>query len=462
MRILISAVNFNEGDRMASQRPRALAQLLAARGHDVTVLTMATAPQNTAPHPDGVEVLATVPYDELVTAPVSQIPLPRRILAALSVLNTAPTAAVLRRPRLSRLLGIDDGRRKKAFADLNNKRQRTAVGFKAISEDRKWTRESVPFLEDLARNREPYDVVWATYSTYGSLWLGQKAKSLGVAKRVVVDFRDLMNQPDRLSMLNWFTRRQQRSAVRKADAVTVVSQGLRENLLEDPSLASHAPDVHVLYNGFLPGTLPSATGSPGEGLPLKIVYTGSLYQGRRDASPLFSALREATTADPSLRFEVHYAGGAGALLTEMARKQGMEHCVVDHGVLTREGAAELQRDADLLLALSWNVSGSEGILTGKFPEYLGVRKPIISIVAGDIPNAELSLEVKSMNLGIAVEETDGPEGIERLTHFLTGMGQQKAKGEALQFEPDEEKVARHDYSNLTRSLEDLFQTLIEV
>ena len=141
MRILISAAHFNEYDRMASQRPRALSEMLAQRGHQVTVLTMATPPEATAPYPPGVEVIETTPYDDTVLAPATEIPITRRLLAGFSVLPSAPATWVLERPRLAKVFGFSPEAAKQRFDELNGKRHRTASRTRAISEDRKWYRE---------------------------------------------------------------------------------------------------------------------------------------------------------------------------------------------------------------------------------------------------------------------------------------------------------------------------------
>lgn len=459
MRFLISAVNFNEAWRMASRRPRALAESLAKRGHDVTVLTIATDPADTAPPPPGVEIIETAPYPNWTGAPVPQIPLVVRVAAALSVLSSTPESIILKHPQLCQLLRVSEETRQVRLAELNWRRMRTVTGVKRVFEDLEWYQESAPIMRRMAKEEEPYDVVFATYSTYGSIWLGYLAQSTRLARHLIVDFRDLMDQPGPLLPLRLLNKAQQRRAVRKADAVTVVSKGLRTNILEDARVRRYADKIHVLYNGFIRETDGAPGGDSGEGGPLKIAYTGSLYQGQRDATPLFAAIRQARTDDPSLHFEVHYAGGAGAQLVAMAEAEGVADCVVDHGFVPPEDAIHLQAAADVLLALSWNMKGNEGILTGKFPEYLAQEKPIMSIVAADLPGAELTELVNDMGLGLGVECPPQPGDEERLITFLQDAAKQVASGKHLQWDADPRDVARFDYESLTTRLEDLTREL---
>lgn len=455
MRILISAVNFNEGDRMASQRPRALSEMLARRGHQVTVLTMATPPEETAPYPPGVEVIETVPYDETVFAPGGDLPFTRRLLAGLSVLPSAPEALVLRQPRLSKLFGLSPEAAKQRFDELNTKRHRTASGTRAISEDHKWYRESVPVVVEELSGREPYDAVFATYSTHGSVWLGKYLHSKGVARNLIVDFRDLMDQPGSLLSVRRFQRHQQRKALRQADAVTVVSEGLRDDLLEDTQIRKHAQKIKVLYNGFLRNGLGHPAEPGGQSRPLKIAYTGSLYRGRRDVSALFLALNALRGSASTSPIEVHYAGPSGELFRDMAQAHGVDDMLVDHGLVPRDKALLLQEEADLLLVLSWNAPGNQGVLSGKFPEYLGANKPIISIVMGSLPNAELTTLVKDMNVGATVEESTQEEDVRRLTDYLQRALDAKRAGKPVPHNPVASEVEKFNYAHLAERLEEI-------
>lgn len=450
---------------MASQRPRALSEVLARRGHQVTVLTMATPPETTAPYPPGVEVIETVPYDETVFAPASDLPIARRILAGLSVLPSVPKAIILKHPRLSKMFGLTPEAAKQRFDELNAKRYRTSSGTRAISEDRKWYRQSAPIAEKQLTDREPYDAVLATYSTHGSVWLGKFLHSKGIARNLIIDFRDLMDQPGSLLPLRVFRQHQQRQALRQADAVTAVSAGLRDDLLESSGTAKHQGKVDVLYNGFLkrgahtlstPDVRPSGGTERG---PLKIVYTGSLYTGRQDASALFQALSRLDTSGGAVPIEVHYAGRSANSFREMAATEGLEGLIINHGVVPREEALHLQQEADILLALGWNEPTNRGVLSGKFPEYLGANKPIISIVMGSLPNSELTTLVKDLNVGATVEESTQEADVEKLTEYLQKALDAKSEGATVPYTPIPSKVEKFNYENLAAQLEEIIASL---
>ena len=374
------------------------------------------------------------------------------MLAALSVLPSSPAVFVLKRPRLTSLFGINPQKAERSLDELNSRRHQTATGVRSVSENRKWYRESVPLVDRKLAGREPYDVVFATYGGHGSVWLGRHLVSKGFARNLIVDFRDLMDQPGPFFPLRLFKRLQQEKATRRGDSVTVISEGLRDNLRDGLVRNKHGEKISVLYNGFVPREMEAGPRVTPDNT-LRIAYTGSLYRGRRDASPLFQALGALLDNEYDLPIEVHYAGPSGEVFRAAARAHGVSCLAFDHGVLPRAEALRLQEDADLLLALSWNTRGSEGILSGKFPEYLGAGKPIISIVAGDLPNAELTRLVNEMSVGVSVEEVTAERDIEKLSRYLRRCLDAKKAGVPVPHDPVADEVAAFNYETLTDTLE---------
>lgn len=125
-------------------------------------------------------------------------------------------------------------------------------------------------------------------------------------------------------------------------------------------------------------------------------------------------------------------------------------------MLPLEEALTLQEASDVLVVLSWNNPGNTGILTGKFSEYMGANKPIVSIVSGELPDAELTELVKQMSLGSAHEYAAGEGAAADLGDYLCAAAIAKSRGQAIRFSPDRDKVAQFDYMNLAARLEDIF------
>src|SRR5699024_6712566 len=142
--------------------------------------------------------------------------------------------------------------------------------------------------------------------------------------------------------------------------------------------------VYTITNGYKEEPI---LYTPNEDGILKIGYTGQLYNGIRDMSELFRCVdyiqRE---KGKSLPIQIHYAGNDSNKLIEQARQYGVEKYIVDHGRVSKFDALRLQEKCDILCVLTWNTKKEQGVLTGKFPEYLRLCKPILAIITGDLEN----------------------------------------------------------------------------
>src|SRR5690606_34909448 len=140
---------------------------------------------------------------------------------------------------------------------------------------------------------------------------------------------------------------------------------------------------------------------------VRIVYTGSIYVGKQDPSPLFSALHN-LKAQKKLspeRLQVIFAGATVDKVKSVAKLHDVEEFCQFLGFLSREDALRMQRDCDALLFLEYVSPGVDGILTGKLFEYLFSGRPILG-VGGTEKTSAGALIVKSgrgQALGVEVE-----------------------------------------------------------
>lgn len=460
MRILITAAIFSNTISMGSRRPRAIAELLAQRGHDVTVIAAATPPELAVAPPPGVRVLSPIAFDNDVFKTGADLPLWKRLAVAVAVSPTYP-AALLNSPRAASLLKRDESEVEARLKDLNRRRHRTALRVKSLLEEAKWTRQSVQALEPVFKDEEPFDIIFSTYGPVGSLWLGEALLDRKHGRNWVVDLRDPIASPESLLPVQLFLKGQLHHFMRKANAVTVISEGLLDSLLAHPKLRRFRNKCSVVTNGFLRRSLDETAPGPTPDKPakLRIAYTGMLYHGRRDPGPLFDAIRRVTTKHPEAEIEVVYAGKDSELIRTMAAEYGLSDAVETHGVVPHQEAVRLQSEADLLLALTWNDPDYRGVLPGKFLEYLGVDKPIIALVAGVEPDAELARITNATNVGIAVEATEGEEGVQRLAAFLEEAALSKQQTGIVPFTPNVAEVSRYDYESIVNRLEAIFDSL---
>jgi hypothetical protein len=112
---------------------------------------------------------------------------------------------------------------------------------------------------------------------------------------------------------------------------------------------------------------------------IRFVYTGAVYSGKRDPSPLFEALEQ--NEDIRKSIHVDFYGNDLGYIDFLVKKYNLFDCVHINGSVSREAALKYQQEASVLLLLTWDNPKEKGVLTGKLFEYIGSSKPILLIGA---------------------------------------------------------------------------------
>lgn len=161
--------------------------------------------------------------------------------------------------------------------------------------------------------------------------------------------------------------------------------------------AKFGKPVAVVYNGFDPEDFPLSDPCPcdrrdGE---LEIVYTGVIYSGRRDPSPLFHAIQMLGHDRGKVR--VTFYGAAPDLVEPLARACRIEDRVSVRDAVPYRQVIEIQRRADVLLLLQWNDPKEQGNCPAKLFEYLAVLRPILGI---GLDNGVPATIIRSQSAGL--------------------------------------------------------------
>lgn len=159
-----------------------------------------------------------------------------------------------------------------------------------------------------------------------------------------------------------------------ADALTTVSKPLANRLGE----LHRGKQIEVITNAFdpsqeNPGVTPSKRFS--------IVYTGFITKGKQDIDTFLKAVGEFISDQPlsTTDLAVDFYGANDGWLAEEINRHSLQRIAKVHGSVKREIAIAEQREAQVLLLLTWNDSRERGIFTGKLFDYLSAKRPIISI-----------------------------------------------------------------------------------
>ena len=240
------------------------------------------------------------------------------------------------------------------------------------------------------------DVIFSSATPYTSHLIAKIIKA-NYKTPWVAELRDLWadNHYMKPSRINNYL---EKTTLSKADAIVTVSDPLVERLKE-----KYEMPVYKIQNAFDKSDYEHLRKSV-DNNKLKILYTGNLYAGKRDPSPLFDAIQES----PKLRdnVKIDFYGNKSPFLDELIKKYSLEKIVEYKGLVSRDEIINLQKQADILLLLTWNNPLEKGVLTGKLFEYIGSAKPILSI--GAIHDSASNL-IEKYNFGLA---SNSPSEIE--------------------------------------------------
>jgi glycosyltransferase involved in cell wall biosynthesis len=364
MKILIVSVFFPPKNSIASQRAYSWAKHFARLGHDVTVLTTEKVDQSQPPISDHAEpgfnlievaVPLMKPLSGFLGKPQGHTPRQEATIQR-GMLEKFKDWLVNCARRLQQTYGIMYACRMPEIHDL-------------------WV---IPAYRQVSGGS--WDVVITTAWPYSVHFVGWMLKRNHHARLWVVDWRDLWTAnhiypgvPLIKNLEKWLEKRFNTYA----DMITTVSNPLAKYLAE-----RYGNKVHVINNGYDEddyNALPGMRIFPDDG-KIRVVYTGSLYPGKRDPSPLFQAIARLTEQSLISPNDLEVIFASKLLdVAELATASGVLPYVKCLGFLPREEALRMQRDADALLFLEHEAPGVEGILTGKLFEYLYAGPPILAI-----------------------------------------------------------------------------------
>jgi len=163
----------------------------------------------------------------------------------------------------------------------------------------------------------------------------------------------------------------------------------------------HKKPAAVAMNGFDPADFAGPPPPPLDPKHLSVLYAGSIYVGKRDPSVLFQAM--ARLGQDGKRVRVHFYMDHGGNVTDLAKRHGVADQVTVHAPVPHARILEIERAADVLLLLRWDDPAEDGVIAGKLFEYIGARRPILSI--GGTTGEAVDI-IRRENLGLVSKDVD--------------------------------------------------------
>lgn len=370
MKILIVSSYFPPMNSIASLRPYSWAKYWSKMGHDVTVLTTKKIRQRS----DLLFDCSTFKIRELeLWIPFySYYKKEKGIISKHNKLTIKQRILILMKQgynRFSQKTGCFYGCRYPDWHDI-------------------WAKKALKLV-----NNEKWDLVVSTGWPYSVHRVGLALKKKGKTKLWIVDWRDLWTKNHLYRGLKIFhivERSLEKKFHKFADIITTVSHGsvsILKSMTNTP--------VYLVYNGYDPNDFAEILNKPRAiNNRLEMAYTGTIYKGFRDPSPLLIAIYQLMQCNKISDKDIHisFAGTNYEHIEKLSDQLELRGICDFLGLLPRDKVLQLQYDSDILIFLDWNDIKEEGILTGKLFEYLYLGREIIIIRSSHRTEACLLIE----------------------------------------------------------------------
>jgi len=288
-----------------------------------------------------------------------------------------------------------------------------------------------------------YDILITSSGPSIMNYFGYKIKKRNPNIFWVADYRDLnQNNPYKSDKFNFRGKKMDKLAFKHADLITTVSQGTKEQNIENAKNMGF--DIrnksYVLYNGYSKQEINNIENSDFlkkyedilSSDKVVIVFTGTIYPLRR-----IDLFLEALKKADNVLFV--YAGNSYDLIDHYSKEFKIESKVVNLGFIPKEEAEFLQKKSDVLLQLKADVK-EEGILTGKFYEYLQKNKRILSLGDKDEEYNEICKNLKNVDIL--------PYVTEKIVEYLNRLKKEDLK------ETYDPNIERFSWENLAKEFDD--------
>lgn len=300
-----------------------------------------------------------------------------------------------------------------------------------------------------------YDVIFTTFGPIGNVLIGLYVKKHYPKVKWLCDFRDPMVTDLTPALLKPLYRFIQNRSCKLADSIIAVSKGYLERICN----GKYREKAYMIPNGYDVDDMIYSINVEESRDVINITYVGALYEGKRDLSPIFHALRElideGTISSDQICF--NYAGSDYQSIYTQARQYNMQGCLKNHGQLSRVECLKLQFSSHFLVLSTWNSKGEEGVFPGKFLEYMLIKKPVISIVDGNLPNSEVSQVMREGKLGFVYESVSENIDYPKLKEYIKSQYCSFLSGRGICFSPDISTIERYDYRAIIKQIEGLIE-----
>lgn len=252
-----------------------------------------------------------------------------------------------------------------------------------------------------------FDIVVGSYPTATNLMLAKGLAQYYKAK-LVVDMRDLWTQDHNFLkkgiVRRFLERHLERDIFEKASLITSVSR-FNSDLLSKHSRKS----VNTIYNGFDTDILSAIKQNAIGNKKFVLAYAGSFYNGERDPINLLHAINklkaDGVITSETFKFDIY--GNIESFLKDMVKELALEDLVNFRGLCEQKSLLAELSTANLLLTITRKQYISRGEMTTKIFEYLALDVPNLCLTKKDFEIAEFLADIPHADIA----DVDDPQEI---------------------------------------------------
>lgn len=242
-----------------------------------------------------------------------------------------------------------------------------------------WVDASISALSGVIKN---IDVVISTFPEKSAHYLGSQAKRIKPSVFWVADYRDPWPAAEAIVTSSQLEkiRAEEHKLLCNADLITAVTTALVSEISarinKEGYLVSNgydAQDNDVLRSlADRKWTLKR---------PLRIVYTGTIYEGYQNPEILFMAIAKLIREKKIERNDicVEFYGSRIGPVNQLKNNNNYSDFISIKGHVSRKDSLDIQKGSDLLLILENQKSENDVGMTGKVFEYVTAGKPILCL-----------------------------------------------------------------------------------
>lgn len=265
-----------------------------------------------------------------------------------------------------------------------------------------WINPSYRFLKKYLREHPEIKTVISTGPPHSLHVIALKLKQK-VNFKWIADFRDPWTEIDFYDDLNIGKRADnkqkslEKACLQQADEVMTVSASCAEGLEK----IGQRP-VRVITNGYdFPEFDPGRVELDEK---FTLAHFGSM-PASRNPELVWKALADLLTENEALKnkLQIKLFGPVDYSIFESLQKNGLSDFVSHVEMLRHADSILEQRKVQLLLLVANNTGNVKGILTGKFFEYLGAKRPVLAV---GVKESDLEKAVKDTNCGQFFDYSD--------------------------------------------------------